>query len=121
MKVEVDMQSNLEFPKDEVKSKVTWVKGCDFMDGSPRYTFEGRDPQDTFERFQVVIYTERERQFDHDSSSVKNFYYGCVRDNKKECADTIGRFPTVREAKKKTLELFNLYMVSFMEETKGAA
>lgn len=31
----------LEFPKDEVKDKVTWTKGSDFTDGTPRYTFEG--------------------------------------------------------------------------------
>ena len=41
----------MEFPKDERKENVKWVKSGDFMDGSPRYTFEGRDPQDTYERF----------------------------------------------------------------------
>ena len=51
----------MEFSKDEVKDKVIWTKGTDFTDGSPRYTFEGRDPATTYERFQVVIYTERER------------------------------------------------------------
>lgn len=51
----------MEFHKDEVKNKVVWTKGADFTDGSPRYTFEGRDPATTFERFQVVIYAERER------------------------------------------------------------
>ena len=52
----------MEFSKDEVKNKVVWTKGADFTDGSPRYTFEGRDPATTYERFQVVIYTERERR-----------------------------------------------------------
>ena len=28
------------------KEKVQWTKGHDFMDGTPRYTFEGRDPYD---------------------------------------------------------------------------
>ena len=53
----------MEFPKDEVKNKIVWTKGADFTDGSPRYTFEGRDPATTYERFQVVIYTERERRY----------------------------------------------------------
>ncbi len=35
----------MEFPKDEVKNKVVWTKGADITDGSPRYTFEGRDPR----------------------------------------------------------------------------
>ena len=56
----------MEFPKDEVKNKVVWTKGADFTDGSPRYTFEGRDPATTYERFQVVIYTEMERRYAHD-------------------------------------------------------
>jgi hypothetical protein len=102
-----------EFPLDCVKQSVKWVKSSDFMDGSARYTFEDRDPQSTYERFQVVIYTEREREFLHDSQSVKNFYYGYVRDNEKECADTIGRFKTVKEAKTETLKLFNEYMELF--------
>ena len=53
----------MEFPKDEVKNKIVWTKGADFTDGSPRYTFEGRDPATTYERFQVVIYTEMERRY----------------------------------------------------------
>ena len=98
-----------ELPQDCIKQSVTWSKGSDFMDGSPRYTFEGRDPQNTIERFQVVVYTEREREFSHDNQK-RNFYYGYVRDNEKECGDTVGRFKTVKEAKAETLKLFNLYM-----------
>ena len=71
----------MEFHKDEVKNKVVWTKGADFTDGSPRYTFEGRDPATTFERFQVVIYAERERRYAHDPGSLCNHYYGYVRDD----------------------------------------
>ena len=42
-----DKNSLLEFPTDETKEKVQWTKGHDFMDGTPRYTFEGRDPATT--------------------------------------------------------------------------
>ena len=110
------MEMMLDFPKDERKETVKWVKHADFMDGSPRYTFEGRDPQDTYERFQVVIYTERERKFSHDPSSVQNAYYGYVRDNDRECADTVGPFWSVKEAKSETLKLFNEYMDLFAEQ-----
>ena len=41
----------MEFPKDEVKNKVVGTKGADFTDGSPGYTFEGRDAATTDERF----------------------------------------------------------------------
>lgn len=99
---------------DCIKTKVKWQKGYDFMDNTPRYTFEGRDPQSTYERFQVVIYTEREREFSHDSQSARNFYYGYVRDDEKECADTVGRFKTLKEAKEETLKLFNEYMKLFV-------
>ena len=77
----------MEFHKDEVKNKVVWTKGADITDGSPRYTFEGRDPATTYERFQVVIYTERERRYAHDPGSLCNHYYGYVRDDKMECAE----------------------------------
>ena len=107
------MSNELVFPADEPKSSVKWVKRSDFMDGSARYTFEDRDPQDTYERFQVVIYSEREREYPHDSTSTRTFYYGYVRDNEKECADTIGRFKTLKEAKEETLKLFNEYMTLF--------
>ena len=103
----------MEFPKDEVKNKVVWTKGADFTDGSPRYTFEGRDPATTYERFQVVIYTEMERRYAHDPGSLCNHYYGYVRDDKMECAETIGPYYSVREAKQKTLELFNSFVQQY--------
>lgn len=103
----------MEFSKDEVKDKVIWTKGADFTDGSPRYTFEGHDPATTYERFRVVIYTERERRYAHDPRSICNHYYGYVCDNKMECAETIGPYYSVREAKQKTLELFNLFMQQY--------
>ena len=110
----------MEFPKDEVKDKVIWTKGADFTDGSPRYTFEGRDPATTYERFQVVIYTERERRYTHDPGSLCNHYYGYVRDDKMECAETIGPYYPVREAKQKTLELFNLFMQQYAAHELGS-
>ena len=105
-----------EFPMDCIKQTVKWTKGCDFMDGSPRYTFEGRDPENTIERYQVVIYTEQMREHAHDSQSVRNYYTGYVRDNKLECADTVGPFKLLKDAKAQTLKLFNLYMTDVDEE-----
>ena len=106
----------MDFPADEHKDNVKWTKGQDFMDGSPRYTFEGRDPENSYERFQVVIYAEREREFSHDPSSARNFYYGHVRDDSRECADTIGPFKRLIEAKDETLKLFNEYMQIYATE-----
>ena len=111
----------MEFPKDEVKNKIVWTKGADFTDGSPRYTFEGRDPATTYERFQVVIYTEMERRYAHDPGSLCNHYYGYVRDNKMECAETIGPYYSVREAKQRTLELFNLFMQQYANQELDSA
>ena len=111
----------MEFPKDEVKNKVVWTKGADITDGSPRYTFEGRDPAATYERFQVVIYTEMERRYAHDPGSLCNHYYGYVRDDKMECAETIGPYYSVREAKRRTLELFNLFMQQYANQELDSA
>ena len=101
---------------DCIKTNVKWTKGNDFINNSSRYTFEDRDPGSTIERFQVVIYSEREREFLHDSQSIRNYYYGYVRDNEKECADTIGRFKTLKQAKEETLKLFNEYMKLFVTD-----
>ena len=86
-----------------------WTKGYDFMDNTPRYTFEGRDPQTTYEDIQVVIYSQYERKFSHDSTSKKLYYYGYVRYEPKETADTIGRFETLKQAKTETEKLFDEY------------
>lgn len=111
------MDHILLFPVDEPKQVVEWQKGYDFMDGSPRYTFEHRDPSTTYERFQVVIYAEKMREYPHDSRSVRRFYYGYVCDDRLECADTVGPFRTLKEAKAKTLELFNLIVTDGLNAT----
>lgn len=103
----------LMFPKDEIKATVKWQKGYDFMDGTPRYTFEGRDPSTTYERFQVVIYVSRMKESDAIPGPKRKFYFGYVTDNKLEYSDTIGPFRKLSEAKIKTLELFNHYIAKF--------
>lgn len=97
------VNNDIIFTTDVAKKSVRREKGYDFMDGSPRYTFEGRDPATTIERFQVVIYRER-----NDCGTFG--YYGYVRDNKLESADTIGPFRTLKEAKVGTLKLFNDFL-----------
>ena len=54
-----------------------------------------------------------ERRYAHDPGSLCNHYYGYVRDDKMECAETIGPYYSVREAKQRTLELFNLFMQQY--------
>lgn len=100
-----------------VANKIKWVKGFDFMDDSPRYSFEGRDPQVSYSDIKVVIYTERERKYKHDPSSVKNFYYGYVRHEPSETADVIGRFSTLKEAKAEVENLFMQYCGLFPNDT----
>ncbi len=100
-------------------NKVKWTKGSDFIDNTPTYTFEGRDPQTTLSDISVLIYTQRERKYDHDSSSVKNFYYGVVSNSKTENSDTIGRFEKLSIAKKETLNLFNQYCELFPNDTEA--
>ena len=52
----------IQIKKEHMKTmkKVKWEKDYDFMDDTPRYTFEGRDPANTYAPIRVVIYTERE-------------------------------------------------------------
>lgn len=39
------MSNFLGFPADEPKQSVKWQRLSDFIDGSSRYTFEGRNPK----------------------------------------------------------------------------
>lgn len=95
-------KDELTFYTDQLKNSVKWRKGYDFIDGTPRYTFEDRDPATTYERFQVVIYVDKKE------------YYGYVRDNKLEYSDIIGPFKKLADAKIETLSLFNYYIENFL-------
>lgn len=90
-------------------NKVKWTKGYDFCDNSPRYTFYERDPQTSCEDITVVIYTRKEREFEHDSKSIKNFYYGCVTHESSETSDETGKLGSLKEAKIMTEELYRKY------------
>jgi len=94
--------------------KKEWQKGYDFMDESPRYSFEGRDPQSTYETIRVVIYQEQEKEYSHDTKK-RSYYYGYVTNNEKECSDTIGRYRTLKQAKEETEKLFDEYCKLFPE------
>lgn len=95
------------------EKKIKWVKGEDWIDNLPRYTFEGRDPQVTVSDIQVVITTERKRKWSHDPSSVKNFYTGYVRHEPSETADTTKEFESIKECKAETENLFYEYCSLF--------
>ena len=96
------------------KNAVKWTKGCDPFDNSPRYTFENRDISYTLDRFQVVICVKKEPEYKY--GPKRNYYYGCVRDAEKECEDTTDRFTKLKDVKKNTLALFNLYMEKYQKE-----
>lgn len=98
-------------------TKIKWVKGYDFMDDSPRYSFEGRDPQSTYAPIRIVIYTQRQRKFSHDSTSTKNYYYVYIRHDPSETADELGRFETLKQAKIEAEKIFNEYCELFPNDT----
>ena len=102
-----------------IKTKIKWRKGYDFIDNTPRYSFEGRDPQVTVSDIRVVIYSQYERKFSHDSQSRKLFYYGYVRHEPSETADIIGRFETLKEAKEETEKLFYEYCELFPNDIEA--
>jgi hypothetical protein len=87
-----------------------WTKGYDFMDNSPRYTFEGRDPSYTYDRLRVVIYQKRvyDRTVCCIGQTVKR-YFVYVYDNDKEClySDERRPFKLLADAKKYAEECFD--------------
>ena len=55
-----------------------WDRGADFMDGRPRYSIRGRDPQNSLDRVQAVVYQQREPEFR--GGRMVNRWYATVRD-----------------------------------------
>lgn len=99
--------------KTITNKQIKWIKGNDFMDGSPRYTFEGRDPAYTISNIEVVITAERRRKYQHDSQSARIVYTGHVRHNPSETGDTTDEFESVKKCKIETEKLFNEYCSAF--------
>jgi hypothetical protein len=91
-----------------------WTKGYDYIDNSPRYTFEDRDPCNTLETIRVVIYQEMEKEYSHDTQK-RPFYYGMVENSDKETQDVIGRFRLLKDAKRETEKLFAEYCKLYPE------
>lgn len=94
----------------EEKIKVKWEKGQDFMDGSPRYTFGGRDPQDTLEDIALVIYAEQEFEFFRVSETKRRFYYVYIIHRPSETVYQSKRMKFLKNAKKDALEQFNKFV-----------
>jgi len=104
---------------NKVQTNIKWSKGQDPFDGTPRYTFEGRDPSNTVSDITVVICSQYERKFRHDPASRKLYYYGYVQHTPSETADEIGRFETLKEAKQETEKLFKEYCELFPNDTEA--
>ena len=91
-----------------------WTKGYDWLDNSPRYTFEDRDPCNTLETIRVVVYQVMENEYSHNTKK-RPFYYGTVENTEKESQDIVGRFNLLSDAKRETEKLFNEYCELYPE------
>jgi hypothetical protein len=98
-----------------IKQKIQWQKGIDFIDNSPRYTFENRDPSYTSSIIRVVIYQEKIPEYQGSNKKI-TVYYGSVENTRTETGDTIGYYKTLKEAKEETLRLFEEYCTLFPED-----
>ena len=101
------------------KQQIQWIKGCDPFDGTPRYSFEGRDPSVTVSAIGVVITAERRRKYAHDPKSSKLFYTGYVRHMEKESADYTKEYEHLNDCKAATEVLFQEYCRLFPEDTEA--
>jgi len=85
-----------------------WIKGQDFIDGSPRYrlvvpgVIEGEgyfcDSYDSPLRWHVLVVQEREREYR--GGPIKTVYYTVAEDCKKEARIEGGPFRFVRDARR---------------------
>ena len=92
-------------------NKIKWEKGYDFIDNSPRYSFENRDPSITVKKISVVIVQE-----DFFTYGIKEKYYvGYISHREKEFTDKTEKCRLLKNCKKLTLDLFKEYQVKFPE------
>ena len=95
-----------------------WIKGCDPFDGTPRYTFEGRDPSFTYSSIAVVITTERRRKYQWDPKSCRNFYTGTVYHMDEETFDRTDEYEHLNDCKVATEKLFAQYCELFPDDAE---
>ena len=95
-----------------VTKKYKWTCGEDFIDGTLRYTFDGRDPSDTCENISVIIYQE-----DVYTSFEKSKYY-CIEvcNRRTETFDRNEKIKYLKDAKKEAEKLFEEYVKLFPED-----
>ena len=101
------------------KQRIQWIKCCDPFDGTPRYSFEGRDPSVTVSAIGVVITAERRRKYAHDPKSSKLFYTGYVCHREKESADYTKEYEHLKDCKAATEALFQVYCQAYPDDTKA--
>ena len=85
-------------------SSLKWIKGEDFIDHTPRYVIQDHEYGNSYYRFQLVITSERIKQW----GGYKLFYFPYVYDRNCECChfkETKG-IPTIAQAKKIALQHF---------------
>ena len=90
--------------------KIKWLRGVDWLDGTPRYTIEGHgDLSYTDVPFVgVVIYQEREREYR--GGPKRPVWYGVVRECHREHEVIIGPCRYLKHCKQKTEREFHKMM-----------
>ena len=80
----------------------SWRKGEDWLDGTARYSIEGRDPSDTIERISCIVYVEHVTP--RRGEPKKRVYYASVVDNRDEHEYRYGPFRLLKDAKLAAIE-----------------
>ena len=103
----------MKMTKNNKLTKV-WEAGKDWLDNSPRYTFEGRDPSYTYANITVVITKETAREYT--GGKLIPVYFGHITNNRTGTADTVGGFKKLMDAKIETEKLFFEYAKLFPDD-----
>ena len=92
-----------------------WTKGFDFIDNSPRYTFDDRLPENNDnDRISVVIAQNTISVF-----GVEEKFYEChVSITDLEIADSYYRIKYLKDAKRLAIELFEEYCKIYPQNIK---
>ena len=102
----------------QLPEKLEWIKGEDFIDGSPRYSLEGRDPSNSVARIRVVIYQEKVYEGRRGDPPVKR-YFASVYDTKAEHEWRWGPYRYLKEAKAMAEETFREQEANALAEERA--
>jgi len=107
-----DKVYELKESDEELMKDKYWESGKDFTGTHMRYSFIGRDFENSLDDIVMVITTSKERIY-KDDPKTKIYYTVDIEYTPKEIVETITRIKTLKEAKAEAIKVFKKYLKKY--------